>query len=128
MEEAIEKIQNEIFVRYPEIELLLLFGSRARKEATKDSDWDFGYIASKGFDDAPLYTDLVLLLRTEKVDLVDLNRANALLRFRAISDGIAIFDKTGKDYEKLWLAAAHFWCDAGPIIRAGYRSILKGLK
>lgn len=124
---ALDAIRAKIFNKYPEMRLLILFGSRARNQERENSDWDFGYIASKEFDEAPLYTDLVLALETEKVDLVDLNRASALLRFRATEDGIAVFEKTGKEFVDFWLAATHFWCDAGPIIRSSYNALLEGL-
>src|SRR4051794_40166490 len=34
----------------PGLELLMLFGSRARGDARPDSDWDFAYLASGGLD------------------------------------------------------------------------------
>lgn len=113
--------------KHPEIELLLLFGSRARDEVTENSDWDFGYIATKNFDPTPLYSDMTLLLKTDKVDLVNLSKANGLLRFRAARDGRAIYEKKAGEYEKFWLQAVHFWCDAGPIIRAEYDARLRRL-
>ncbi len=111
--------------KYPKIRFLLLFGSRARTDATEQSDWDFGYIAQDGFDSTAFHTDLVILLGTDDVDLVDLSRANGLLRFRATQDGSKIYEKTEGEYEKFWLEAVHFWCDAGPIIRKEYEALLK---
>lgn len=122
----IQKIVT-IAKKYPELELLILFGSRARGQAHENSDWDFGYCASQKFDSISLNTDLVYLLGTDKVDLVDLSRASGLLRFRAASDGVSIYQKTNYEYEKFWLQAVNFWCDAGPIIRKEYDALLKRL-
>ena len=117
----------KIAKKYPEISLLLLFGSRSRGQAQEKSDWDFGYTASEGFDSAALYTDLVLQLHTDKVDLVDLSHASGLLRYRAARDGTIIYEAAKGDYEKFWIQAVDFWCEAGPIFRAEYNAILEGL-
>lgn len=111
--------------KYPEIQLFMLFGSRARGDARADSDWDFGYLAESNFDPLLLLTDITLLLKTDKVDLVNLSKANGLLRFRVAKDGSVIYQKNGGEYEKFWLQAVHFWCDAGPIIRAEYEALFR---
>jgi predicted nucleotidyltransferase len=127
MENSIVKRLSTYAEQYKEIRLFLLFGSRSQGIAREESDWDFGYIADVGFDPLPLYTDLVLALETDKVDLVDLSRASGLLRFRAVRDGIVLFEKPKGQYQKLWLDAVHFWCDASPVIRQEYDAVLEGL-
>lgn len=112
---------------YPEVRLLLLFGSQARGEAHAASDWDFGYLADPGFDSLALYDDLVLLLKTDKIDLVDLDRAGGLLRFRAARDGVVLQERAPGEYEKFWFEAVSFWCDAGPLIQREYENILESL-
>src|SRR5438552_824836 len=57
------------------LELLVLFGSRARGEARQGSDWDFGYLADERFDPLDLLLPLVTALGTDRIDLVDLRRA-----------------------------------------------------
>ena len=118
---------KKITAHYPELQLLLLFGSRARGRADTSSDWDFGYIASPDFDSLAFYSELVLHLGTEKVDFVNLKVANGLLRFRAAQDGKVIFEKIPGEYEKFWLQAVHFWCDAGPMLRREYDALLESL-
>jgi predicted nucleotidyltransferase len=112
--------------KYPQIQLFMLFGSRARGDVGACSDWDFAYIAKGNFDLFALFADLTLLLKTDKVDLVNLSKASGLLRFRAAKDGTVLYQKDG-EYEKFWLQAVHFWCDAGPIIRAEYDALLRRL-
>jgi predicted nucleotidyltransferase len=107
--------------------LFILFGSRAQGTASDSSDWDFGYLCKLDFDDAPLYTELVLHLEAEKIDLVNLDHANGLLRSHAEKDGIVIYERYEGCFNKFWIEVVDFWCDAGPLIRAEYKGILEEL-
>lgn len=49
----------------PGLELLLMFGSRARGEAQDESDWDFGYLATDGFDATALLCAIVERVGTD---------------------------------------------------------------
>ncbi len=111
----------------PDLHLLLLFGSRARGVAQEESDWDFSYLADKQFDPLPLIVDLQLLLKTDKVDLVDLTRASGLLRFRAAKDGILLYENPKGQYQKFWLEAVNFWCDTSRLFQLEYEGILEEL-
>jgi predicted nucleotidyltransferase len=68
------------------VDLLVLFGSRARGEERSDSDWDLAYRVAQGtsesFDPDALLADLVGALGSDRIDLVDLSHGSALLRFR----------------------------------------------
>ncbi len=109
------------------LDLLLLFGSRARGDVHPRSDWDFGYLGGPDFDVDDLLARLVFLLRTDRIDLVDLRRANGLLRYRAAAEGIPLFESTPGAFEDFWFDSVSFWCDAGPILQEGYEEILRGL-
>jgi predicted nucleotidyltransferase len=82
-----------IGARHANLRLLLLFGSRARGDAQEGSDWDLGYLAREGFDPDTLLLDLVNALGTDRIDLVDLARAGAQVRFRAAGDGRALYER-----------------------------------
>ena len=114
--------------RAPGLRLLILFGSRARGDAHAGSDWDFGFLAGPGFDPDELLTRLTILLGTDRIDLVDLSRAGGLLRFRAASDGKILFESTAGVFERFWLEAVSFWCDAGPVLEEAYEAVLEGLR
>ncbi len=118
---------TECAQKYKEMRLFLLFGSRAQGQAREDSDWDFGYVADKHFDSQLLYTDLVITLRTDHIDLVDLTRASGLLRFRVAKDNLVLYDNPKGQYQKFWFEAVSFWCDAGSIIREEYKKVLEDL-
>lgn len=105
---------------------LLLFGSRARRDAAATADWDLGYLAESSFDPAALLADLVRALETERIDLVDLSAASGLLRFRAARDGIALLGEADV-IDDFRIAAASFWCDAEPILRGAYDAVLERL-
>jgi predicted nucleotidyltransferase len=109
----------------PGLRLLLLFGSRARGEAAASSDWDFGYLAGEGFDPDELLAHLVGRLNTERIDLVDLERANGLLRYRAAAEGKRLHEGVPGEFERFWLDAVSFWYDAEPILLAGYEDVLE---
>lgn len=118
---------REIAAGQTGLRLAVLFGSRARGDATDRSDWDIGYLADARFDRERFLADLIAALGTEQIDLVDLERAGGLVRFRAARDGIALFEHAPDAFARFWLDAVSFWCDMGPIIRAGYEDILAEL-
>lgn len=106
------------------VRLAVVFGSRARGDATAASDWDVGVLDDGQLDHDALFADLVRTLGTDRIDLVDLARAGALVRFRAARDGVAVFARGPGAFDNFWREAVDFWCDAGPIIRAGYEAVL----
>jgi predicted nucleotidyltransferase len=118
----------EIAAREAGLELLVLFGSRARGDARTESDWDFAYLAGPRFEPEAFLARLVTALRTERVDVADLDRAGALLRFRAARHGKVVHERTPGIFARFWLAAVHFWCDAGPGITAAYEANLARLR
>lgn len=123
-------LKNQIFdcaKKYSELRFLVLFGSRAQGNARPESDWDFGYIADRSFDPMPLYTDLVLILESNDVDLVDLNRASGLLRYRIVKDSLLLFETKKGEYEQFWLQVLNFWCDVSPLLQREYNFLLEGL-
>jgi predicted nucleotidyltransferase len=111
----------------PGLRLLLLFGSRARHDASAQSDWDFGYLAEDSMDADGLLAAVVTAVGSDKVDLVDLQRAGGLLRYRAARDGYTVFEVSPDLADRFRLDAATFWCDAEPVLRRGYDEVLAEL-
>ena len=107
--------------------LLVLHGSRARGDARAESDWDFAYLAAATTDIPALHAKLALALGTDAVDLTDLATAGGLFRYRTARDGIVLFEREPRLFEKFWFNAVSFWCDAAPVLRAGYKTVLDGL-
>ena len=92
--------------------LAVLHGSRARGDGAPDADWDIGILGTA--DMAVLTAELTAVLGTDAVDLVDLGRASALLRFRAARDGMPLLERPEGSFMRFQIEAAQFWCDAGP--------------
>jgi predicted nucleotidyltransferase len=111
----------------PGVRMLLLFGSRARGEASAQSDWDLGYLADSTLDVPSLLGSAVSIVGTDRVDLVDLERASGLLRFRAARDAQTLFEVSPGIADQFRLAAATFWCDAGPMLEREYEHVLAEL-
>jgi predicted nucleotidyltransferase len=108
---------------------LVLFGSRARHDTWRGSDWDLAYLGDPGFDPDALRARLLDALSTDRIDLVDLDRAGGQLRYRVARDGRVLYarDQDQDAYARFWLDAVSFWCDAEPVIRAGYDRLLAEL-
>jgi predicted nucleotidyltransferase len=109
------------------LELLMLFGSRARGDVHAGSDWDFGYLATPGADIPALLAALVDATGSGRVDLVDLRRAGGVLRFRAARDGEIIYESDRGLGTRFRLEAAHFWCDMAPVFGPAYEDVLARL-
>lgn len=111
----------------PDLDLLLLHGSRARGETHAGSDWDFGYLGGAELDVAGLLAAIVETLHDDRVDLVNLATGSGLLRYRAARDGVILFESMPGLGEQFRLDAVGFWCDAQPVLQRGYRAVLEGL-
>jgi predicted nucleotidyltransferase len=131
MTEPIDLAQSaarQAAARHPALTLVVLFGSRARQDSRAASDWDFAYDASQPVDALALRADLVDMLGTDRVDIVPLDRASALVRYRVARDGIPLFERQEGDFARFWLSAVEFWCDVAPLVRAGHEAILAELE
>lgn len=101
----------------PPLDLLVLHGSQARGDARDASDWDFAYLAGPDADALAIRLSLVDALGTGSIDLVRLDRASALLRFRATGEGVPLFERTPGAFARVKLEAGLFWCEVEPIVR-----------
>lgn len=116
-----------VAAEHPQLQVLLVHGSRATGTAHDRSDWDLGYLADDGLDHLGLLAAVTRMLGTDDVDLVDLRRASALLRFEAGRDGHLVHERSPGDHLDFVLEATRFWCDAEPVIRRAQAAVLAGL-
>ncbi|HWP10110.1 MAG TPA: nucleotidyltransferase domain-containing protein [Polyangiaceae bacterium] len=123
----LEVDRGELMRAFPELELLLLHGSRARGEAHAQSDWDFAYLAGATLDELALRAALVKMVGSDAVDVADLSRAGGLLRYRAAREGELVLEREPGAHEAFAVAAITFWLDAEPTLRAGYEAVLERL-
>lgn len=90
---------KEIFKKYPSIKLAYLFGSQAKKEVGPLSDYDFAF----WFDEPDpkirfdlklgLFAEISRILKTDQVDIVILNDAEAPeLKYNIVKEGQLIYE------------------------------------
>lgn len=89
-----EPLSELIRQRIPALVAVYAFGSRARGDATSDSDFDVAILASRPLE--PLFRweleqDLAAAAHAS-VDLVDLRRCSTVMRIRVLTDGRLLFD------------------------------------
>jgi hypothetical protein len=75
-----------------------------------------------------LLAAIVEIVGSDRVDVVDLRNASALLRYRAARDGRLVFEARPRLAERFRLDAAEFWCDVAPIVQREYERVLADLK
>jgi len=109
----------------PGLQLFVLHGSRAGGDAHDGSDWDFAYEADIGCDPDDLLASLADLLKADRIDLVDLGRAGALVRQRVARDGVLIFERTPGRFVRFRLDAILTWCDLEPVLTPLHEQVLK---
>jgi predicted nucleotidyltransferase len=80
--------------RKKEPQLVLLFGSMAKGGVHGKSDIDLGFLFDQPADVLALTNDVVKLLHSNRVDVVDLQRASPLLRFSAARTGTVLYERS----------------------------------
>ncbi len=74
------------------VDLLYLFGSAARWEGSGvPEDLDLAYLPGPAFEFGPFYAELSQLLRTDRMDLVDLGQASPFLAFEVVRSGKLLY-------------------------------------
>jgi len=109
----------------PGLHLLVLHGSQARGDAHALSDWDFAYEGGRDLDADGLLAALADALKVDHVDLVNLDRAGALLRHRVARDGVALIERPAGRFLRFRLDAVRTWCDLAPVLEPLYEQILE---
>lgn len=105
--------------------MLVLFGSRARGDAWDGSDWDIAYRGNVNEQD--LHAALIEAIGTERVDLVNMDGAGGLIRYRIARDGRCLFEGHPGAFEDFSIEAIGFWLDISDIVRREYDGVLSGL-
>jgi predicted nucleotidyltransferase len=136
----IDKAASELEVRlkdlvphlreFPNVLAVFLFGSQADGYATPESDIDLGVLFAREPDleeELDLEVTLCDLLGTERVDVVNLNRADLLLRHRAIS-GRLIYERDAERVSDFIEETILRYIDYEPDLRAFYRDYDQALE
>ncbi len=112
----------------PDLELLVLFGSRASGRATRRSDVDVAVRCRDLADLDRVYVALAPRFATERLDLVDLRRAGPLLAFQVARHGVLLFERPPGSFREFQSLASRCYCDTAKLRRAQQRAIQVFLK
>lgn len=131
--EEAETAIREVLASRPWIAVAYLFGSVAQDLAGPLSDVDIGYVAAgvRNPDaEGRLLDELVLRLRREDVDLVDLQRAPFALRFRAVRHGRVLICRDEVTRVRFEVESVLRYLDFKPLrdagLRIGARRVVEG--
>jgi predicted nucleotidyltransferase len=90
--DEIKKKLNPVF-KDKGIKLVILFGSVVSGRTHAYSDIDIAFLYEKPVDILKLTNRVIRLLHNDNVDVVDLRRANPLLRFSIVRSGTLIYER-----------------------------------
>ncbi|XHX78540.1 MAG: DUF433 domain-containing protein [Stenomitos frigidus ULC029] len=93
-----------ILEQAPYVKLLVLFGSRARGDATPNSDWDFAFLCDEdhrkqyekgGWDSYRIWGILqtTFQLLDDQIDVIDLGRCSDLMAHDIAQDGQILYER-----------------------------------
>lgn len=92
------KCLEEIFQADPRLLLVYLFGSRAQKTSTQQSDYDLAFLTQLPLslnDRADLNVKVMKALGSDRVDFTFLAEAPILLKYEIISQGRSLYSRLG---------------------------------
>jgi predicted nucleotidyltransferase len=111
----IDQKKIEEIAKKHNLELLLLFGSRAKGTIHKFSDYDFGYVSANKLDyikKGDLGADLEKLAESRFVEVVDLKESGPFLLKEVVKNNRVLFAKNYA-YEDFFSSAVRSYLEAG---------------
>jgi|YNPNPStandDraft_1061719.scaffolds.fasta_scaffold03579_11 predicted nucleotidyltransferase len=121
---------RESLGRYPNVLAVFLFGSQVDGYATPQSDIDLAVLFERDPDleeELALGAALCQILETERVDVVNLNRAHLLLRHRAIC-GRLLYERDAERVSDFIESTIRRYVDYAPDLAAYYRDYDRALE
>jgi uncharacterized protein len=117
-------------VRFPGVELVYLFGSQVGGETGPMSDYDLAVLLDGAEDpftvQAEFQHEMAVLLGTERVDVVILDRAPVELAYQIISTGRVLYQRDNFTRVEFEARTLSLYCDYLPYLRAYKNQILEG--
>jgi predicted nucleotidyltransferase len=107
----------------PDLELLVLFGSLVKGRRTVRGDIDLGAQCDGPADLDALYLAIAPRLGTDRVDLIDLRRADPLLAFEVARTGRLLFERRPGAFRAFQSLASRRYGDTAKLRRAQRRAI-----
>lgn len=114
------------------LKLLILFGSRAKGQNRKNSDWDFAILGNKKLSlnkKLKIYQDLDCITKFENVDLIDLNVVDEhILRQNIFKKGICIYENEKGLYDEEFVNTIYNYIDYSPLYKIEEEIVQKKLE
>ena len=106
-----------------DLELLVLVGSRAKGRAGTRSDVDVGLLCRGPADRDAWYLALAPIFGSDRLDLVDLRRADPLLAFEVARSGRLLFERHPGRFHAFQALASRRYADTHKLRVAQRRAI-----
>ena len=106
-----------------ELQLALLFGSIVRGGTHSYSDIDLAFLYDTPIDVISLTTEVIKLLHTDRVDVIDLSRATPLLRFSVVRHGRLLYERSPGLFNTFSSLAFRRYVDTKKLRAAGQRAV-----
>lgn len=93
---TIEEIRERLvpFFKERDLRLILLFGSALTGAVHKKSDIDLAFLFDRPVDILSITNNVIRLLHTDKVDVIDLKHASPLLKYSVAEKGRLLYEKS----------------------------------
>lgn len=125
-----KEIFKKIASRY-KLKLLLLFGSRVTGNVHEESDFDIAYLSAKNLslkDEARLTVDLSPIVKSEKIDLVNLKTASPLLLYGITGEAEILFTKDDLLFPSLRAYAFKKYIEGRPLYELKRQRVLEKVR
>ncbi len=110
---SIEDIRSRLEPLYHDsgLQLIVLFGSLAKGRRNRRSDIDLAFLYDVPFDIVQVTNRVSQLLRSDAIDVVDLRTASPLLKFSAMQDGKALYERSPGIFSSFYSIAFRRYVD-----------------
>jgi len=105
------------------LQLVLLFGSQSSGQIHPESDIDLGFLYDEAVDLLELTNKVIQLLRKDRVDVIDLRRANSLLCFSAARQGKLLYERCPGLFNRFYSLSFRRYIDTKKLRDARQRAI-----
>jgi len=105
------------------LQIVLLFGSQSSGQVHPESDIDLGFLYDEPVDLLELTNKVTRLLHTDRVDVVDLRRANPLLCFSAARQGKLLYERCSGLFTSFYSLSFRRYVDTKKLRDARQRAI-----
>ena len=122
---SIDEIKAKLAPLFKEeaLQLVLLFGSQSSGQVHPESDIDLGFLYDEAVDLLELTNKVIQLLRKDRVDVIDLRRANSLLCFSAARQGKLLYERCPGLFNSFYSLSFRRYIDTKKLRDARQRAI-----